>query len=95
MDMPDDVIHQPTRLRILMLLSGLEEADFTFLMNTLQLSNGNLSVHASKLEQAGYITIEKSFLNKMPHTAYRITDLGRVRLAEYWQTIDGIRTGSG
>jgi len=95
MDMPDDVIHQPTRLRILVLLSGLEEADFTFLMNTLQLSNGNLSVHASKLEQAGYITIEKSFLNKMPHTAYRITDLGRVRLAEYWQTIDGIRTGSG
>ncbi|MDO8586722.1 MAG: transcriptional regulator [Armatimonadota bacterium] len=95
MDMPDDVIHQPTRLRILMLLSGLEEADFTFLMNTLQLTNGNLSVHTSKLEQAGYISIEKSFLNKIPHTAYRLTDLGRVRLAEYWETIDRIRMGSG
>ena len=74
-----------------MLLSGLEEADFTFLANTFQLSNGNLSVHISKLEQTGYITIEKSFLNKMPHTAYRITDLGRVRLAEYWEGIDRIR----
>jgi len=93
MQMPDDVIHQPIRLRILMLLSGLEETDFTFLVNTFQLSKGNLSVHTSKLEQAGYITIEKSFRNKMPHTAYRITDLGRVRLAEYWKTIDRIRAG--
>ena len=64
-------------------------------MNTLQLTNGNLSVHTSKLEQAGYIAIEKSFLNKMPHTAYRMTDLGRARLAEYWETIDDIRAGSG
>lgn len=94
MEMPDDVIHQPVRLRILMLLSGLEEADFAFLVNTFKLTKGNLSVHTSKLEQAGYITIEKSFVNKMPHTAYRITDLGRVRLAEYWKTIDRIRTGS-
>ena len=94
MEMLDDLIHQPTRLRILMLLSGLEEADFAFLVNTFKLSKGNLSVHTSRLEQVGYITIEKSFQNKMPHTVYRITDLGRVRLAEYWETIDRIRTGS-
>ena len=78
-----------------MLLSGLEEADFAFLVNTFKLSKGNLSVHTSKLEQAGYITIEKSFLDRMPHTAYRITDLGRVRLVEYCETIDRIRNGSG
>ena len=94
MEMPDDVIHQPTRLHILMLLSALEETDFTFLLNTFNLSKGNLSVHTSRLERAGYLTIEKTFRNKLPHTAYRITDLGRVRLAEYWETIDRIRAGS-
>lgn len=89
----DEVIHQPTRLRILMLLSGLAEADFTFLLNTFKLSKGNLSVHTTRLEQAGYIEIEKNFVNRMPHTAYRITELGRRKLKEYWKILDGIRAG--
>ncbi|MHB1462397.1 MAG: transcriptional regulator [Armatimonadota bacterium] len=87
----DELIHQPTRLRILVLLSALAEADFTFLLNTFKLSKGNLSVHTTRLEQAGYIEIEKSFQNKLPHTAYRITDTGRQQLAAYWKSLDAIR----
>lgn len=91
---PDPNIHQPTRLRIMMLLSGVKEADFKFLVSALGVTNGNLSIQAGKLEEAGYITISKSFQGKMPHTRYRLTNLGRMRLAAYWQQIDEIRTST-
>jgi DNA-binding transcriptional ArsR family regulator len=91
---PDPNIHQPTRLRIMMLLSGVKEADFKFLVSALGVTNGNLSIQAGKLEEAGYITISKSFQGKMPHTRYRLTNLGRKRLAAYWQQIDEIRTST-
>ena len=88
---PDPNIHQPTRLRIMMLLSGIKEADFKFLSSALGLTNGNLSVQAGKLEEAGYIAISKSFEGKVPRTRYRLTNLGRKRLAAYWQQMDEIR----
>ncbi len=88
---PDPNIHQPTRLRIMMLLSGVKEADFNFLLSALELTNGNLSVQAGKLEEAGYIVICKRFEGKIPRTSYRLTDLGRRRLASYWQEMDEIR----
>jgi len=88
---PDPNIHQPTRLRIMMLLSGVKEADFKFLLSALGVTNGNLSIQAGKLEEAGYIAISKSFQGKMPHTCYQLTKLGRKRLAEYWQQMDEIR----
>ena len=88
---PDPNIHQSTRLRIMMLLSGVKEADFKFLLSTLGLTNGNLSVQAGKLEEAGYVAISKSFEGKIPRTRYRLTDLGRERLAAYWQEMDEIR----
>ena len=88
---PDPNIHQPTRLRIMMLLSGVNEADFKFMLSTLGLTNGNLSVQTTKLEEAGYIAITKSFEGKIPNTRYRLTDLGRKRLATYWRGMDGIR----
>jgi DNA-binding transcriptional ArsR family regulator len=88
---PDANIHQPTRLRIMALLSGVQEADFNFLLGTLGLTSGNLSVQAGKLEQAGYVEITKSFVGKIPRTVYRLTDLGRTRLKEYWEAMDAIR----
>ena len=91
MNEPDANIHQPTRLRIMALLSGVREADFNFLLSTLGLTNGNLSVQTGKLEEAGYVEITKSFVGKMPHTVYRLTDLGRARLNEYWAAIDALR----
>ena len=91
MNEPDVHIHQPTRLRIMALLSGVQEADFNFLLGTLGLTSGNLSVQAGKLEQAGYVEITKSFVGKIPRTVYRLTDLGRTRLKEYWVAIDALR----
>jgi len=94
MNEPDVHIHQPTRLRIMALLSGVQEADFNFLRATLGLTNGNLSVQAGKLEQAGYLQITKSFVGKIPRTMYRLTDLGRTRLKDYWETMDAIRAST-
>lgn len=91
---PDATIHQPTRLKIMMLLSGLQEADFNFLLTSLGLSRGNLSVQSAKLEEAGYLQIAKGFNGKIPKTTYSLTQLGRRRLAEYWRTMDAIR-GAG
>ena len=87
----DAVIHQPTRLRLMMLLSGVDTADFSFLLNTLALTRGNLSSHMGQLQEAGYVEVAKTFKGKIPHTSYRMTRLGRSRLDTYWQAIDEIR----
>ncbi len=89
----DPNMHQPTRLRILMLLSGVDSADFNFLRTTLSLSNGNLSAHTRRLEDAGYITVSKTFEGRMPRTTYSLTDVGREQLDEYWRIMDEIRAG--
>jgi DNA-binding transcriptional ArsR family regulator len=86
-------VHQPTRLRILMILSGVDSADFSFLLNTLGLTKGNLSSHMSRLEEAGYVEVAKSFNGKVPNTAYSLTRRGRSSLDEYWGAIDEIRRG--
>lgn len=88
---PDPDIHQPTRLRIMMLLSGLDSADFRFLTATLDLTDGNLSSHVSRLESAGYVEVTKQFEGKLPKTTFRLTKRGRASLAEYWKAMDEIR----
>ena len=90
----DRVIHEPVRLRILSILSGVDLADFKFLLSTLGLSRGNLSSHIDKLQQAGYVEVQKRFNGKIPHTDYRITDNGREALSGYWAALDQIRTFS-
>ena len=87
----DKVIHEPARLRIMMILSGIEEADFNFLVKTLNLTRGNLSRHMEKLEAAAYVIVEKSFKGKLPNTSYKITPKGSEALAQYWQDIDAVR----
>jgi len=87
----DPTIHQPARLRLMMVLSGVKTADFAFLLKTLGLTKGNLSAHTAKLEQAGYLNIRKGFDGKVPHTEYSLTGAGRKALAEYWQALDAIR----
>ncbi len=88
----DRVIHEPARLRILMILSGLDECDFNFLKNTLSMTNGNLSAHVEKLDKAGFVTIHKEFQGKTPHTLYRMTAEGREALQTYWSSLDEIRS---
>jgi len=87
----DRVIHEPARLRILMILSGADTADFNFLLATLGLSKGNLSAHIDRLENAGHVEVIKSFNGKVPHTEYRLTDSGRKALTDYWVAVDQIR----
>ena len=88
----DRVIHEPARLRILTILTGVDVADFSFLLEALGLTKGNLSSHMDKLERAGYVEVIKSFNGKIPHTDFRLTPAGRDALAAYWNELDAIRT---
>jgi DNA-binding MarR family transcriptional regulator len=83
----DPVVHAPVRLAILSILAGAEEAEFTYLRDKIGASDGNLSVHLSKLEAAGYIAIQKSYAGKKPLTRCRATEEGRAALAEYVKSL--------
>jgi DNA-binding MarR family transcriptional regulator len=73
----DRLIHEPARLAVMALLYVVDSADFVFLMNQTDLTWGNLSAHMSKLEEAGYLTVEKTFKGKRPNTMLRLTQEGR------------------
>ena len=88
----DRTIHEPVRLRIVSVLSGVDRADFNFMLSTLGLSRGNLASHMDRLERAGYVEVIKSFSGKIPRTEYRLTAKGRKALADYWTMLDEIRT---
>ncbi|MFC1926845.1 winged helix-turn-helix domain-containing protein [Chloroflexota bacterium] len=83
----DRIVHEPARLMILAHLYVVESADFLFLMRQTELTFGNLSSHLSKLEDAGYVSIEKEFLSKKPHTMLRLTDEGRSAFGQYRQSM--------
>ena len=73
----DRLIHEPGRLMLMALLYVVQSADFTFLMDQTGLTWGNLSAHMSRLEEAGYIEVEKSFKGRRPNTMLSLTLLGR------------------
>jgi DNA-binding MarR family transcriptional regulator len=79
----DKVIHERMRLGIISALAANETLSFTDLKNLLNTTDGNISVHARKLEEAGYLTCEKSFKGRVPLTEYRITGDGREALNRY------------
>ena len=79
----DRIIHERARLAIVSALAANESLSFTEIKALLDVSDGNLSVHARKLEEAGYIAAEKSFRNRMPHTEFRLTPEGREALNRY------------
>jgi len=87
----DRIIHEPARLRIMMILAGLEQADFNFLATTLSLTRGNLNRHIEKLESARYIKVKRSFKGKVRNTSYQLTQEGSKALAQYWKNIDALR----
>jgi DNA-binding MarR family transcriptional regulator len=87
----DKIIHEPARLRIMMILTGLEQADFNFLLTTLSLTRGNLSRHVEKLESAGYLKVKRSFKGKVRNTSYQLTQKGSKALAQYWENLDAVR----
>ena len=79
----DRVIHSPTRLKIMLVLMSVEEADFTFITHATDLTRGNLSANLTKLEEAGYIKIEKKFIERIPKTIASITPAGKKALEDY------------
>jgi DNA-binding MarR family transcriptional regulator len=79
----DRLVHEPARLVVMANLYVVESADYTFLMRQSGLTWGNLSGHLSKLEEAGYIQIEKSFRGKRPYTLVRLSDNGRAVFKNY------------
>src|SRR6516225_8264724 len=84
-DLPelDPVVHGRLRLALLSLLSGVEEAEFTWLRARTQATDGNLGAQLLKLEQAGYVAVEKKFVLRKPQTLYRVTERGRQALTDY------------
>ena len=86
----DPTIHAPARLSVLTYLFVVERADFVFLKNMTGLTWGNLSTHLSRLEEAGYVAIEKGYQGKRPQTMIRLTDRGRAAFRAYKQTMQQV-----
>lgn len=90
MEKLDPVIHEPVRLKIMSLLIIDEVSTFSELKKVLQVTDGNLSQHLRKLEDAGYIRVEKTFEGRKPKTYYYLTEKGRKQYLEYIKTIEEI-----
>ena len=87
------LIHQPTRLRIMAALMSLDKGDkagFTFLRDLLELTDGNLSVHLQRLEDAEYVTIEKMFVRRRPKTWIWATPAGRAAFSAHLDALEAI-----
>jgi DNA-binding PadR family transcriptional regulator len=84
-DMPElnPVVHGRLRLALLSLLVGVEAAEFTWLRAKTEATDGNLGAQLLKLEEAGYVAVEKKFVMRKPQTLFRITETGRQALNEY------------
>jgi DNA-binding PadR family transcriptional regulator len=88
-ELPDlnPVVHGKLRLALLSLLTSVEEAEFTWLRGKTGASDGNLGAQLMKLEEAGYVAVEKRFVQRKPQTLYRVTETGRAALTEYVQAL--------
>lgn len=84
-DLPElnPVIHGKLRLALLSLLTGVEDAEFTWLRDKTGSTDGNLGAHLARLEEAGYVRAKKKFVNRKPRTRYRMTDAGHQALTDY------------
>ena len=89
----DEVVHGRLRLGIMAYLAHAEAADFNALKAALKATQGNLSIHLRKLEEAGYIAIDKSFLNRKPLTRARLTEAGRKALKTYLDALSKLVDG--
>jgi DNA-binding transcriptional ArsR family regulator len=79
----DELLHSRVRLAIIAFLAGAERADFSAVREAINTTDGNASVHLRKLEDAGYIAVQKRFVARKPQTRYALTDIGRKALLDY------------
>lgn len=89
----DDVIHGRVRLGVMAVLAAVDSADFNTLKSRLQVTDGNLSVHLRKLEEAGFVAIDKRFVGRKPLTEARMTDGGRKAFIAYLDAMAGLVQG--
>lgn len=83
----DRLIHEPARLMIVAILSAVESADFLYLQRETGLTKGNLSSHLARLEESGYVQIEKTYRGKLPLTICRLTQDGQKAFQEYRKSL--------
>ena len=86
----DRTLHEPARLAIASVLSSRAEASFTELRELLSLTDGNLSVHLRALQDAGYVTVEKAFVERKPRTTARLSRKGREALGKHLDALEQI-----
>ena len=95
LDSLDEMLLQKVRLGIMSVLMARGDADFRFLKETLGVTDGNLSIHLSKLEEAGYVLSAKEFVRKKPHTTYAPTEAGRTAFHAYLAALERIVHSAG
>ncbi len=86
----DRVIHERVRLAIVSALAGVRSMSFNELKDVLDLSDGNLSVHTRKLEEAGFVSCKKTFVDRVPRTDYHLTAAGRKALDSYLDHMESL-----
>lgn len=94
----NEIIHQSVRLRIIAALTALkggEEVDFSYLRDLLEVTDGNLGAHLRKLEEAGYIAVNKTFVQRKPCTYVTATPAGRKAFHAHTQALEAILLGAG
>jgi DNA-binding MarR family transcriptional regulator len=91
----DEVIHQKVRMGIMTAVLSMSECDFRFLKDTLGVTDGNLSIHIAKLEEAGYLEVRKEFVRRKPHTSYLATPAGRKAFQSYIGVLERIIATAG
>ena len=90
----DDVLHSRIRTAIMAVLVTVEEAEFTFLKEKINATDGNLSVHLRKLEEAGYINVKKIFMERKPVSRYKITAKGHRAFEAYIENLEQLLNNS-
>jgi DNA-binding MarR family transcriptional regulator len=85
----DRVIHEPGRLMLVALLYAVEQCDFLYLQHETEMNKGTLSSHLSRLEEAGYVEVVKTYRGKVPQTLLHLTDAGRKAFEEYRRKLKG------
>lgn len=86
----NDIFAPKARLGIMTILAINEESDFTTLKKQLDLSDGNLGAHMNVLENAGYVDVKKTFVDRRPKTTYKLTDNGRKAFTEHLKQLEAI-----
>ena len=86
----DDIIHSRIRLAIMSVLMSIDEAEFTFLRDKVKATDGNISVHIKKLEDAGYILVDKKFVERKPLTSYKLSAKGKKAFELYVERLESL-----